>query len=155
MAQSLKPGEFIGEIARGEAQYCSLLGSDTVARLAVSYGSEQEGVCSWPVKDDTIDLLIADNPNQVSFASFAKEAARVTRTTKLCAVVIAGPTALGDLLQMEQLLADEGLYGMRRAPVGMTETGSPSHVILVSRKVRPWRDVGTAALPAMGMGGKM
>ena len=137
LAGSLKERDTIAEVGIGAGSYARSLSLPGAVRVTLDLPVQSsQPYAPWPLADDSVDLLLTvDSLNYESdVESFVREAARVTRTTKLFACVARSrddlqsdgvatffPEAVERILPLvtetavlEKMLEQHGLYCMTR-----------------------------------------
>jgi hypothetical protein len=89
LAAALKEGDTIAEVGIGAGSYARALSVSAAMRLTLDLPIQNNPrPWQWPIADDSVDLLISVDAlhYESDVESFVREAARVTRTTRLVAI---------------------------------------------------------------------
>ncbi|MGI8906880.1 MAG: methyltransferase domain-containing protein [Candidatus Sumerlaeaceae bacterium] len=137
LANGLKEGNTVAEVGIGAGSYARSLSIPAAVRVTVDLPVQSVSrPWQWPVADDSVDLLISVDAlhYETDVEAFVREAARVTRTTRLFAFVARSrenlqhdglakffPEAVNRALPLvteipvlEKMLEKQGLYCAKR-----------------------------------------
>src|SRR5690606_18448698 len=92
MADHLKEGDVIGEVGVGAGNFARTLAARGTTRVTVDLPFQPSSPRSvvWPLRDDSVDFLVSFDAIQYlqDVKPYVQVLARVSRTTKLCCVIV-------------------------------------------------------------------